>query len=163
MPVALDTTAAALIAPGSAAHGTVLARFAAGDPYALTASVVLELTYGYEKKGRQDTGWNTQREFLQSLLDGRILTTLPFDARAAAVVGRLRAAHPYAPKNTSAKKSARSKPDTRVAWVMDLQTAASVYVAGASLASDDVHHHDVATWLTGWTNAPAHSVLPAPW
>lgn len=140
----------------------MLEQHAAGTPYALSAPVVLELTYGTELK-RGTAGWDRQRQFLASLLDDGLLVTLPFDRRAAAVAGRLRAISPLPPANTSSRTGKRSKPDNRVAWVMDLQTAACVFVAGASLASDDQHHGHIARWLTEWTGKAAHAVVPAPW
>lgn len=162
MPIALDTTPAALIRPGSSELRQVVAQHAAGTPYALSAPVVLELTYGMERK-RGEAGWDRQREFLRWLLEDGLLVTLPFDRRAAAVAGRLRAIGPLPPTSTSSKTSKRSKSDSRVAWVMDLQTAACVFVAGASLASDDKHHEDIAQWLMDWTGKASHPVLPAPW
>ncbi len=134
---------------------------AADDPYAITSVVLTELLTGMEQR-RGDAGWDNQRRFLHSLIDAGVLTVLPFDDRAAAVAARLRAIRRVPPANTSAKAAQRSKAESRVAWVMDLHTAAAVFVSGATLASDDTHHATIASDLASFTGGVAHAVMAAP-
>jgi len=64
----------------------------------------------------------------------------------------------------AAKASARrSKADSRVAWVMDLQTAATVFMHGYDLATADAHHPLIAARLGALAPAaPPLAVHPPP-
>lgn len=159
--IALDTTPAAKIAPNSLGYQRAVEAHAAGDPYAITSAVLTELLFGMEQK-RGDAGWDNQRQFLHWLIDAGVLTVLPFDDRAAAVAARLRAIRRVPSGNTSAKAAQRSKADSRVAWVINLHTAATVFVSGAILASDDAHHATIASDLDSFTGGEAHTVVSAP-
>lgn len=159
--IALDTTPAAKIAPSSPGHQQAVTRHAAGDPFAITSTVLTELLTGMEQK-RGNAGWDQQRQFLARLIDEGVLTVLPFDARAATVAARLRAIRRVPPANTSTQTAQRSKAESRVAWVMDLHTAAAVFVAGSTLASDDAHHKTIASDLASFTGGVAHHVIAAP-
>lgn len=157
----LDTTPAAKLRPDSAEHEVAVQRWVDRDPFAITAAVAFELRYGLERR-RGQRGWDLQRAYLDDLVDGGILTVLPFDGRASAVAAWLRATHRTPPANASAKTDRRSKADSRVAWALDIQTAATVFVTGASLASDDAHHGVLADELRVYGGGPAHDVVPAP-
>ena len=71
---------------------------------------------------------------------------LAFDSRAAEVAAALRARMPVPPSGRR-RRNGRSKPESRVAWVFDLRTAATVFVNGYDLVSADAHHTAIAARL----------------
>jgi predicted nucleic acid-binding protein len=147
MSQAWDTTTAARLRPASAALDYATERLLAGAKVAFTAATLNEISYGLNKgaaAGRaQALG---QLLWLRAQIDAGLIDILAFDHRAAEVAGALRARMPIPP--TAAKQARRrSKANDRVAWVMDLQTAATVFVHGYDLATADVHHSLIAAEL----------------
>ena len=91
-----------------------------------------------------------------------LLDVLVFDERSADIAGALRAQMPTPPP--AAKRGHhRSKADNRVAWIMDLQTAATVFAHGYDLVSADAHHPLIAAQLHALApDVPALLVHPPP-
>ena len=93
---------------------------------------MLEIVYGLARatatlaSGAAGLAWFTR------LATSDLVTTLPLDATAAVVAGRLRAARPVPP--TGARR-AGTKPEQRTAWVLDLQIAACAWAHGYALAT----------------------------
>jgi len=116
--------------PGNAYEQHLLQRAAAGDPVALTAPGVLEITYGLARKGASvATGL---RWFTRLAVSELLVVTLPFDAAAAVVAGRLRAAQATPP--TGARRGG-SRAEQRAGWVLDLQIGACAWVHGHAIAT----------------------------
>jgi predicted nucleic acid-binding protein len=156
MSVAWDTTTAARLRPDSAALNHALDRQRAGDPIAFTATTVKEISYGLRKaaaSGRQAAG--AQLRWLRDQIDAGLIEVLAFDDRAADIAGALRAAMPT-PSSTLRRPKDRSKPDNRVAWILDIQIAATVFAHGYDLLTADIHHSIIATQLAALApTAPA--------
>jgi hypothetical protein len=57
---------------------------------------------------------------------------LPLGHAAAALAGEVRAALPFPPRP---RRAPRSKADTRVAWILDIQIASAVWAAGYDIAT----------------------------
>jgi hypothetical protein len=76
-----------------------------------------------------------------------LIDVLPFEHRAADIAGALRARIPTPPPAPKRSKGG-SKAEGRVAWMMDLQTSATVFVHGYDLLSADAHHPLIAKELS---------------
>jgi predicted nucleic acid-binding protein len=110
----------------------LLEHAAAGEPVALTAPGVLEIVYGLAKATATLATGSAGLAWFTRLATSELVTTLPLDASAAVVAGRLRATRPVPP--TGARR-AGTKPEQRAGWVLDLQIAACAWVHGYSLAT----------------------------
>ena len=163
MPVAWDTTTAARLRPDSPALDHARDRRRAGDPIAFTATTLKEISHGLHKAataGRQAAG--AQLRWLRDQIDAGLIEVLPLDDRAADIAGALRAAIPTPPSPIKRPRH-RSKPDSRVAWILDIQIAATVFAHGYNLLTADAHHAIIATHLaTLAPTAPALRIHPPP-
>jgi predicted nucleic acid-binding protein len=125
---------AARIRPGAPELEHVRERRVAGEPVAIAAPSVLELTYGLRKAALAGNARLAGHlRWLRGLLELGAVRVLPLDSRAAQLAGEARALRPAPPEPKRGER--RSKAERRVAWLLDLQIAAAAYV----------HGHDVAT------------------
>ncbi len=163
MPAAWDTTTAARLRPDSPVLDHVQDRRRTGDTIAFTATTLKEICYGLHKAstaGTQAAG--AQLRWLRDQIDAGLIDVLPFDDRAADIAGALRAAIPT-PPSTLRRPRDRSKPDNRVAWILDIQIAATVFTHGYDLLTADAHHSIIAAQLaTLAPTAPALRIHPPP-
>ena len=141
MPV-WDTSVASGLYPGS--HLFEIASEAAllSEPVLLCASTVQEIVFGLQRKAedqrfRMALGWFTE------LLDSGLLAVLPLTWEAALLAGRLRAKHPLPPTEGRASRTSGPKPERRVAWVTDIQIAASAWLAGEAVCTADQDHFNL--------------------
>lgn len=156
-----DTTTAARLRPESAvlAHVRERRRKGAGR-VAFSASTLFEIVRSLRKAGGPAA--DAQLLWLRDQIDAGLVEVLPFDDRAAEVAGVLRAAMPT-PPSTVRRSSERSKAETRVAWMLDIQTAATAFVHGYDLVSGDGHHRQIAERLAVLApGAPALRVTGPP-
>lgn len=147
MPVAWDTTTAARLRPDSPVFDHALDRRREGNAVAFTATTLKEISYGLHKAataGRQAA--SAQGRWLRDQIEGGLVEILPFDDRAAEIAGALRAAIP-APPSTPGRPRNRSKPDNRVALILDIQIAATAFTRGYDLLTTDPHHSIIAAQL----------------
>jgi predicted nucleic acid-binding protein len=163
MSQAWDTTTAARLRPASAALEYATDRLHAGTKVAFTAATLNEISYGLNKAaaaGRAQAGGHLL--WLRAQIDAGLIDILAFEHRAAEVAGALRARMPVPP--TAAKQARRrSKTNDRVAWIMDLQTAATVFAHGYDLATADIHHSLIAAELAALAPAaPPLRIHPPP-
>jgi predicted nucleic acid-binding protein len=148
---AWDTTTAARLRPGSAVLDYARERRGLGDPVAFTATTLNEISYGLRKatlSGRPAA--QAQLRWLRDQIDAGLIDVLAFDDRAAHIAGALRARMPT-PPSPSKRPRGRSKAENRVAWVLDLQTAATVFAHGYNLVTADAHHSVIAAQLDAIT------------
>jgi predicted nucleic acid-binding protein len=163
MPVVWDTTTAARLRPGSPVLDHAQDRRRTGNPIAFTATTLKEIAYGLLKaaaSGRQAAG--AQLRWLRDQIDAGLVEVLAFDDRAAEIAGALRADMPTPPTTVKRSRS-RAKPDNRVAWILDIQIAATVFAHGYDLLTADTHHSVIATRLAVLApSAPALRIQPPP-
>lgn len=169
MPQAWDTTTAARLRPDSPELEYVTSRWQVGDPVAFTASTVNEISFGLCKatipaEGRSLAGRlaaDAQMRWLRDQIAAGLIHVLPFEHQAADIAGALRARIPTPP--AAAKRSKRrSKAESRVAWIMDLQISATVFVHGYDLVSTDAHHSLIATTLSALAPTAPALLIEAP-
>jgi len=159
MPQAWDTTTAARLRPDSPELEYVTGRWQLGDPVAFTASTVNEISFGLHKARRPAAA--AQLRWLRDQVAAGLIDVLPFEHRAADVAGALRARIPTPP--AAAKRSKRRpKAESRVAWIMDLQISATVFVHGYDLLSADAHHSLIATTLSALAPTAPALLIQAP-
>jgi predicted nucleic acid-binding protein len=160
---AWDTTTAARLRPDSGALDYVQHRRQLGDPIAFSATTFNEISYGLRKaslSGRSAA--EAQLLWLRDQIDAGLIDILAFDDRAAEMAGALRARMPT-PPSTSRRPKSRSKADNRVAWILDIQTAATVFAHGYDLVTADAHHSAIAAQLNALAaSAPALRIQPPP-
>jgi predicted nucleic acid-binding protein len=152
-----DTTTAARLRPDSALLAYASDRRKRAGPVAFSASTCFELAHGLRKAvSAGSAAAGAQLAWLRDQIDAGLLEVLPFDARAAEVAGVLRVDMPTPPA-TRRRARERSKAEGRVAWVLDIQTAATAFVQGYDLVSADAHHLQIAARLAAL--APAAPAL----
>ncbi len=159
-----DTTTAARLRPDSPvlAFASERRRDGAG-PVAFSASTLFEVAHGLRKAtAAGSAAAGAQLHWLRDQIDAGLVEVLPFDDRAAEIAGALRADTPTPPA-TARRSRARSKAESRVAWMLDIQTAATAFVHGYDLLSDDAHHRHIAERLAVLApRAPALRVVAPP-
>jgi predicted nucleic acid-binding protein len=140
MAHAWDTTTAARLRPEGSLYDYAERLAQGGDPIAFTATTLTEISYGLRKAAASGTTVaQIQLLWLRDQINRGLIDILPFDNRAADVAGALRAKLPIPPA-THKRKTSRSKAENRVAWIMDLHTAATVFTYGYDLVTTDEHH-----------------------
>lgn len=158
-----DTTVAARLRPDSAVLDYARERLQREDPVAFSASTFFELTHGLRKAaGGGSAAAQAQLTWLRAQIDAGLVDVLAFGDRAAEVAGALRADMPTPPQ-AGRRSRERSKAEARVAWMLDIQTAATAFAHGYDLVSDDAHHRHIAQRLAALApGAPALRVTPPP-
>jgi predicted nucleic acid-binding protein len=147
MPEAWDTTTAARLRPDSPVLDYATGRWRAGDPVAFTSSTFTEISYGLHKAAAAGrTAADVQLRWLREQIGAGLIDVLAFDERSADIAGALRARMPT-PPTPSRQRQRRSKAASRVAWIMDIHTAATVFAHGYDLLSADAHHRTIAAQL----------------
>ncbi len=148
MPEAWDTTTAARLRPDSSVLDYATSRWQAGDPVAFTASTFTEISYGLHKAAATGrAAADVQLRWLREQIGAGLIDILAFDERSADIAGALRA-HMPTPPPASRQRQRRSKAANRIAWIMDIQTAAIVFSHGYDLLSADAHHQTIAAQLS---------------
>ena len=163
MPAAWDTTTAARLRPHSPVLDHARDRRRAGHPIALTATTLKEISYGLRKAtASRQRAAGAQLRWLRDQIDAGLIDVLAFDDRAADIAGALRAAIPT-PPSTSRRPRDRSKPENRVAWILDIQIAATAFAHGYDLLTANTHHSIIATELAALApSAPALRIHTPP-
>jgi hypothetical protein len=188
MPQAWDTSTAARLRPDSPELEYVARRWQLGDPVAFTASTLSEIFFGLCKatlptlsppsrlsdpispegsdhppnhQRLNSSAADAQRGWLKDQIAAGLIDVLPFEHRAADIAGALRARIPTPPPAPKRSKS-RSKAEGRVAWMMDLQTSATVFVYGYDLISADAHHPLIAKELSALAPSAPPLLIEAP-
>lgn len=158
-----DTTTAARLRPDSSVLRYVRGQRERADPVAFSASTFFEIANGLRKAASTGSAAaGAQLLWLRDQIDAGLVDVLPFDDRAAEIAGALRA-DMGTPPSTVRRPRERSKAETRVVWMLDIQTAATAFVHGYDLVSGDAHHGHIAQRLAALTpEAPALRVTAPP-
>ncbi len=152
-----DTTTAARLRPDSLVLAYAREQRERADPIAFSASTFSEIAYGLRKAALAGVmAAGMQLAWLRDQVDTGLIDVLPFSDRAAETAGVLRAEMPTPPSAVRRSRE-RSKAESRVAWILDIQTAATAFVQGYDLISADAHHLQIAERLAAL--APAAPVL----
>ena len=138
MPV-WDTSVASGLHPGGSLFELASEAALSGEPVLLAAPTVQEIAFGLQRKA-EDSRFQAALAWFTEILDAGVLTALPLTWEAALLAGRLRAKHPVPPADSRPKRSRGPKPERRVAWVADIQIAATAWLAGEPVCTADQAH-----------------------
>lgn len=127
-----DTSVASRLRPEGAEVEHVQARSTAGTPVEVAAPTVLEIVFGWQRKAAHDARFGHELTWFTRLVGAGTVSVVPFDATAAVVAGRMRAARPHPP---ASRGDRRSKTMRQAAWLMDIQIAATAFAAGLDVAT----------------------------
>lgn len=160
-----DTSVASGLHPESPLFEAASDAALSGEPVLIAAPTVAEISFGLERKA-EDARFAAALAWFAEILDAGLLGVVPLSREAALLAGRLRATHPTPPGAASGrgKRDTRSKPERRVAWVTDIQIAASAWLAAEPICTADQAHFE----LLGSTIAELYpeegglEVLPSP-
>ena len=127
MPVVWDTTLVSQIQPQSPALGYFESAVFGEERVLIPAISVTEVVWGHAQAlARQPGSWQLLR-WLGRFLARPDVTVIPFTREAGFAAGRMRADCPFPVR---ARRDRRSKPERRVAWVNDIQLAATAWAFG---------------------------------
>lgn len=109
-----------------------------GEPILLAAPTVAEDSFGLQRRAKDGRFADALACFTE-ILDAGVLGVLPLTREAAPLAGRLRAVHPVPPSGRR-RGNGWAKPERRIAWVTDIQIAASAWLAAEPLCTADQGH-----------------------
>lgn len=159
-----DTSVASGLHPDTPLFEAASQAALSGEPILLAAPTVAEISFGLQRRAEDERfaaalGWFTE------ILGAGLLGVLPLTREAALLTGRLRAVHPAPPSPAPGRGGdGRAKPERRVAWVADIQIAATAWLAAEPLCTGDQGHFR----LLGSAMAELHplegglEILPSP-
>jgi len=136
MPV-WDTSVASGLHPDGQLFDLATRMALDGEPVLLAAATVAEISFGLKRQSGDPRFANALAWFTETLRAGAV-EVLPLSREAALLTGQLRAAHPVPPSANRGDK--RSKPERRVAWINDIQIAASAWLRAEPICTKDQGH-----------------------
>jgi predicted nucleic acid-binding protein len=139
-----DTSVASGLHPDSSLYELASEAALAGKPFRLAAPTVHEIAFGLEQRAGADARFAVLLRWFTDLLDAGVVEVLPLNWDAALLAGRLRATRPTPPTGGRSRKgrSRDPKPERRVAWIADIQIAATAWLAGEDVCTADRDHFE---------------------
>lgn len=137
-----DTSVASGLHPETPLYELASEAALAREPIRLAAPTVHEIAFGFGRRAETDARFASLLRWFTDLLDAGVVEVLPLSWEAALLAGRLRAVQPTPPTGARARRSRDPKPERRVAWVADMQIAASAWLAGEDVCTADRAHFE---------------------
>jgi predicted nucleic acid-binding protein len=137
-----DTSVASGLHPSDPLFALASEAALADEPIFLAAPTVQEIAFGLER--HTDARFAALLAWFRELFAVGVLGVLPLSWEAALLAGRLRAMLPI-PLTGPTARSARergTKPERRVAWIADIQIAATAWLAGEAVCTADQKHFE---------------------
>ena len=135
MPVVWDTTLVSQIQPESWALSYFESAVDTEGRVLIPATSVREVVWGHARATAfEPRSWQLLR-WLSRFLARPDVSVLPLTREAAFAAGRTRAGCPFPARSP---RDRRSKPDRRVAWVNDMQIAATAWAFCVPVATENV-------------------------
>jgi len=103
----------------------------------LAAATVAEISFGLERESEDPRFADALAWFIETLRAGAV-EVLPLSREGALLTGQLRAFHPVPPSSKRGDK--RSKPERGIAWINDIQIAASAWLRAEPIWTKDQDH-----------------------
>ncbi len=129
-----DTSVVSRLRPEGPVLEHVLNQAVAEDPVPVASVALLEVAYGYQRQIR-DPRFRALLDWLTHLLASHAFRAVSLDGRASLVAGRVRGEVPHPPETRRGDR--RSKTMRQAAWLLDIQIAATAYMAGLELATEN--------------------------
>jgi predicted nucleic acid-binding protein len=136
MPV-WDTSVASGLHPESQLFDLATQMALDGEPALLAAATVAEISFGLNRRSEDPRFAGALAWFTETLRAGAV-EVLPLGREGALLTGQLRAAHPVPP--SAGRGDKRFKPERRIAWINDIQIAASAWLRAEQLHTKDQAH-----------------------
>jgi predicted nucleic acid-binding protein len=138
-----DTSVASGLHPDTPLYELASEAALAQEPVRLAAPTVHEIAFGLQRRAEADTRFAMLLRWFIDLLDAGVVEVLPLSWEAALLAGRIRASRSTPPTGGSQKRRERDpKPERRVAWVADIQIAATAWLAGEDVCTADRDHFE---------------------
>lgn len=136
-----DTSVASGLHPDAPLFEAASQAALSGEPILLAAPTVAEISFGLRRRA-DDERFAAALGWFSEVLDAGLFGVLPLTREAALLAGRLRAVHPTPPSASSGRRrrDSRAKPERRVAWVADIQIAATAWLAAEPVCTADQGH-----------------------
>lgn len=156
-----DTSVLSRLHPDGPLLEHVLDQAVAENPVRIASVALLEVAYGYQRR-IQDPRYRPLLDWLTGLLAGNAFRAVPLDGRAAIVAGRVRAEMPHPPATRRGER--RSKTMRQAAWLLDIEIAATAYMAGLDVATENRHDFESIAGVLGalFPRAEPLAIVPAP-
>jgi predicted nucleic acid-binding protein len=137
-----DTSVASGLHPDDPLFELASEAALANEPFLLAAPTVQEIAFGLERQA--DARFAALLTWFRELFAVGVLEVLPLSWEAALLAGRLRAMLPIPPTAPTARspRERRTKPERRVAWIADIQIAATAWLAGEAVCTADQKHFE---------------------
>jgi predicted nucleic acid-binding protein len=137
-----DTSVASSLHPNGPLFELASEAALADEPFLLAAPTVQEIAFGLERQA--DARFAALLTWFRELFAVGVLEVLPLSWEAALLAGRLRAMLPIPPTGPTARspRERGTKPERRVAWVADIQIAATAWLAGEAVCTADQKHFE---------------------
>jgi predicted nucleic acid-binding protein len=138
MPV-WDTSVASGLHPDGPLFKRASEAALADEPFLLAAPTVQEIAFGLERQA--DASFAALLVWFKELFAAGVLEVLPLSWEAALLAGQLRAMLPVPPSGAS-QQNRGTKPERRVAWIADIQIAATAWLVGEAVCTADQKHFE---------------------
>lgn len=135
-----DTSVASGLHPDDPLFELASEAALADEPFLLAAPTVQEISFGLQRQA--DPGFAALLAWFKELFAVGVLEVLPLSWEAALLAGQLRALLPAPPTGRRAKRDRGAKPERRVAWIADIQIAATAWLAGEPVCTADREHFE---------------------
>lgn len=157
-----DTSVASGLHPDGSLFEAASQAALSGEPILLAAPTVAEISFGLQRRAK-DRHFAAALAWFIEILDAGVLGVLPLTRETALLAGRLRAIHPVSPSGRR-RGDGRAEPKRRVAWVTDIQIAASTWLAAESLCTADQGHFGLLGSVIGelYPQEGGLEILPSP-
>jgi predicted nucleic acid-binding protein len=142
VPLVWDTSVASRLYPGARHHDALLER-AEDDPCLLGAPTVMEIFRGLASPGEERLA--ALADWFTELVNGPAVEVLPFDGDAAQVAGEIAGRTPLPPRP---RRRGDTKASTRAGWMFDVQIAATAWVHGHGVLTENVGDFEAIARIT---------------
>jgi predicted nucleic acid-binding protein len=135
-----DTSVASGLHPDDPLFELASEAALADEPFLLAAPTVQEIAFGLERQA--DVRFAALLVWFRELFAVGVLEVLPLSWEAALLAGQLRAMLPAPPTGRRSQRDRGAKPERRVAWIADIQIAATAWLAGEPVCTADQKHFE---------------------
>jgi predicted nucleic acid-binding protein len=135
-----DTSVASGLHPDTPLFELASEAALADEPLLLAAPTVQEIAFGLERQA--DASFAALLAWFKELFSVGVLEVLPLSWDAALLAGQLRAMLPIPPSSSGSRRDRGTKPERRVAWIADIQIAATAWLVGEAVCTADQKHFE---------------------
>jgi predicted nucleic acid-binding protein len=135
-----DTSVASGLHPDDPLFELASEAALADEPFLLAAPTVQEISFGLQRQA--DPRFAALLAWFRELFAAGVLEVLPLSWEAALLAGQLRAMLPTPPTGSRSQRDRGAKPERRIAWIADIQIAATAWLAGGPVCTVDRSHFE---------------------